>query len=323
MATLVRKNIWTLSAISTWEPTILWYAKAVDDMMSRPATDPTSWRFQAGVHGYSQSSDPFSGAGPIPKKAVTNKFWSQCQHGSWFFLPWHRMYLGFFEQMVRAAVVKLGGPADWALPYWNYSDAATPQARTLPPAFRQPTLPNGAPNPLSVLGGVNILRAPAINAGNSAAIPKSDVDLGGCLGKAFFAPTTDTTAGDLGFGGPATAINHDGHFFGLRSIESVPHNAIHMDVGGQTTLGWMTDPDTAALDPIFWLHHANIDRLWAVWNRMSPAHTDPAVAVNVAGRRITWATSIQFSFYDAKGKKVSMKPGEVTDTPSPFNYEYR
>ena len=25
------------------------------------------------------------------------------------------------------------------------------------------------------------------------------------------------------------------------------------------------NPDTAALDPIFWLHHANIDRLWSVW----------------------------------------------------------
>jgi tyrosinase len=29
----------------------------------------------------------------------------------------------------------------------------------------------------------------------------------------------------------------------------------------------MTNPDTAALDPIFWLHHANIDRLWNVWLR--------------------------------------------------------
>jgi len=322
VATLVRKNIWKLSAISTWEPTILWYAKAVHVMMSRPATDPTSWRFQAGVHGYDESSDPFSSVGPIPKKSVTNKFWSQCQHGSWFFLPWHRMYLGYFEQIVRAAVVQLGGPADWALQYWNYSDAGTPQARTLPPAFRQPTLPDGTPNPLVVLGGMHILRAPAINAGNPAAIPQKDVDLTGCIGKTFFSPTTDITVGDLGFGGPATSANHDGHVFGFRSIESVPHNAIHMDVGGQTTLGWMTDPDTAALDPIFWLHHANIDRLWAVWNRTPSAHTDPAVAVNVAGRKITWATSIAFSFHDAKGKKVSMKPGDVTGTSSPFNYEY-
>jgi tyrosinase len=29
----------------------------------------------------------------------------------------------------------------------------------------------------------------------------------------------------------------------------------------------MSMPQTAALDPIFWLHHANIDRLWSVWLR--------------------------------------------------------
>ena len=43
-----------------------------------------------------------------------------CQHQGWFFLPWHRMYLYFFERIVRAAVVEAGGPADFALPYWNY-----------------------------------------------------------------------------------------------------------------------------------------------------------------------------------------------------------
>jgi tyrosinase len=320
--TLVRKNAWKLSTISKWEPTLLWYAKAVGEMSTRPATDPTSWRFQAGVHGYSKRSDPFVGAGPIPKKAVTDKFWGQCQHGSWFFLPWHRMYLGLFEQIVRAAVVKLGGPADWTLPYWNYSDATNPNAKTLPPAFREPKLPDGSPNPLFVIRGVTILRAPAITGGNPAAIPDRDVDITGCLEKTFFSPTTDITVGDLGFGGPDTAANHDGHFFGVRSIESVPHNAIHMDVGGDQTLGWMTDPDTAALDPIFWMHHANIDRLWAVWNRMSASHSDPTVPVNVGGRKITWATSIKFNFYDATGKPVSMTPSQVTDTKVPFNYDY-
>jgi tyrosinase len=38
-------------------------------------------------------------------------------------------------------------------------------------------------------------------------------------------------------------------------------------IGGD---GWMSDPDKAALDPIFWLHHANIDRLWAAWTKGVP-----------------------------------------------------
>jgi tyrosinase len=37
----------------------------------------------------------------------------------------------------------------------------------------------------------------------------------------------------------------------------------------------MSDPDTAGLDPIFWLHHANIDRLWEVWRQNPATHVDP------------------------------------------------
>ena len=63
----------------------------------------------------------------------------------------------------------------------------------------------------------------------------------------------------------------DGNRNGL--LESLPHNVIHGFVGGAAVsqptqwgqVGLMSTPQTAALDPIFWLHHANIDRLWEVW----------------------------------------------------------
>src|SRR5262249_10583309 len=113
------------------------------------------------------------------------------------------------------------------------------------------------------------------------------------------------------------------------SVESVPHNAVHVDVGGEWTKagktldGWMIDPDTAALDPIFWLHHANIDRLWTVWNRISKLNTDPAGSVNVGGKNISWSTSVKFSFNDATGKVVTMTPSQVIDsTKTPFAYDY-
>jgi tyrosinase len=38
------------------------------------------------------------------------------------------------------------------------------------------------------------------------------------------------------------------------------HNAIHGYVGGD-----MSDPNLAAYDPIFYPHHSNIDRIWAIW----------------------------------------------------------
>ncbi|KAF5583284.1 tyrosinase precursor (monophenol monooxygenase) [Fusarium pseudoanthophilum] len=46
------------------------------------------------------------------------------------------------------------------------------------------------------------------------------------------------------------------------SIEDL-HNSYHMIIGGDT--GHMNDPSTAAFDPIFWMHHAQIDRLFAIW----------------------------------------------------------
>ena len=38
------------------------------------------------------------------------------------------------------------------------------------------------------------------------------------------------------------------------------HNNVHMWVGGP-----MTDIRISPADPVFWLHHANIDRIWSIW----------------------------------------------------------
>jgi len=48
---------------------------------------------------------------------------------------------------------------------------------------------------------------------------------------------------------------------GLENI----HNGVHVWVGG--SMSWIA---TAPADPIFWMHHANIDRLWAVWQVAHP-----------------------------------------------------
>lgn len=48
------------------------------------------------------------------------------------------------------------------------------------------------------------------------------------------------------------------------SLEGV-HGAVHVWVGGT-----MSFIPTAPADPIFWMHHANIDRLWWVWQQAHP-----------------------------------------------------
>jgi len=51
-------------------------------------------------------------------------------------------------------------------------------------------------------------------------------------------------------------------------LSSNPHNRVHNQIAGN-----MGDVDTAARDPVFWLHHANIDRMWAAW--VQAGHANP------------------------------------------------
>jgi tyrosinase len=79
--------------------------------------------------------------------------------------------------------------------------------------------------------------------------------------------------------------------------------------------GWMGSFNTAALDPIFWLHHANIDRLWTVWRRRKAGHLDPTEA--------GWLTNLSFEFHDATGQEVSFTSSQVVDTTVPLlSYRY-
>lgn len=53
---------------------------------------------------------------------------------------------------------------------------------------------------------------------------------------------------------------------GGNSIEHI-HNSVHNAVGGY---GHLTDSAASAFDPIFWLHHTNVDRLFAIWQAINP-----------------------------------------------------
>lgn len=60
----------------------------------------------------------------------------------------------------------------------------------------------------------------------------------------------------------------DGSQFGHYSSLELVHDYLHGTVGGPG--GHMTYPETAAFDPIFFFHHANIDRLTALWQYCYP-----------------------------------------------------
>ena len=52
-------------------------------------------------------------------------------------------------------------------------------------------------------------------------------------------------------------------------LEGNAHNNVHNNIGG-----WMPSASSPR-DPIFFMHHCNIDRIWAVWNLNNQNSSDP------------------------------------------------
>jgi tyrosinase len=270
----VRTNVWAKGGTFD-DPTILWYARGVAAMKARALAEPTSWRFYAGIHGFNaplwRLDGYLSDSDQLPSQPQQALFWRQCQHGSWYFLPWHRGYLLALEAVIRAAVISAGGPSDWALPYWNYFGGG--DQNQLPPAFASPDWPDGTGNnPLFVE------QRWGPNDDGNVFVPLDQVNL-----DALTVPDFDGVPppGDPGFGGVDTGFSHGGQTHG--DIESQPHDMVHVFVGGGNPQnpnlpGLMTSPSSAGLDPIFYLHHSNIDRLWESWLQESASEGNPTDA---------------------------------------------
>ncbi len=210
----IRRNV---NDLAVDDPIILAYKKAVEVMRSRPATDPRSWTAQASIHQ------------------------NFCPHSNWFFLPWHRSYLAWFEDICREAC----GDDSFALPYWNWT--------------KDPQVPKhfwGDDNPLN---------------------HERDITADGVIDAEFVGETVMknsvlATKDFEIFASSRSPAQRLGQGTGL--LEGTPHNNVHVSVGGDM-LTFMSP-----LDPIFWLHHANVDRVWTEWNRMGNANTSNAAWLN-------------------------------------------
>jgi tyrosinase len=282
MPVFTRKNAWNNNGTFD-NPDLLWYAKGVGVMQSRQISDPTSWWFYGAIHGqYITDNDgpgpaptdypnwgkipgpPNVPVTPLPTKALIKQYWDQCQHAGWFFPPWHRGYLYALENILREIINGLGCTYDWALPYWNY--LGTANSYRIPPAFTQQTLPDGTPNPLYVKARFG---------------PNGDGSIFVQIPPVSQACQQDTTFTDQ-YGGGVTGFDHFDNSTG--DLENNPHNFVHGMVGGNSNSsnfwGLMSDPGLAALDPIFYLHHCNIDRMWAAWNAAGNANPTDANWLN-------------------------------------------
>ncbi|GAA2631718.1 tyrosinase family protein [Paractinoplanes durhamensis] len=301
----VREDIWELESQQEWHPITFAYALAVGEMQRRSEADPgdpTGWLYQSSVHSMN-----------LPPTEPPDVWRHQCQHTSWNFLPWHRMYLYWFEEIARSIIeasaeIDRGTKSTWALPYWNYDRRGV--TNTLPPPFRAKFLRDGRPNPLFVdernkAPGRDLNNGDGMRDGRQGPISVTT---------ARFALPATVFAGLGSFGGPRTGWHH---MFenGIRTsglLEATPHGSVHTEVGGAD--GLMSAFDTAALDPIFWLHHANIDRLWSVWLAQDqPPRANPTEAA--------WLT-MESHFHDRTGADLKQRTEKVLDEVADLGYRY-
>jgi len=77
-----------------------------------------------------------------------------------------------------------------------------------------------------------------------------------------------TSFADLATTAQTAMSNTD--FSSFQSALNSPHGSVHGRVGGN-----MGSVPYAGFDPIFWLHHANVDRLWAVWQASNSGPLPP------------------------------------------------
>lgn len=207
----VRRNI---ASLAPDDPIIEIYKDAVNAMKNLPASDPRSWTRQAQIH------------------------LDHCPHGNWFFLPWHRAYLSYFERICR----ELTGEEDFALPYWNWSTN-----RQVPAPFW-----GNSSNPLF---------------NSTRTISQSDQAATEFVGQDVLTSIMNETDFFTFASGSATMQRT---FSSYGRLEGTPHNYIHGFIGGN--MGDFMSP----LDPIFWLHHNMIECCWVEWNigRRNPNTND-------------------------------------------------
>ncbi|MBT2399831.1 tyrosinase family protein [Streptomyces sp. ISL-100] len=181
-------------------------------------------------------------------------------HRSPSFLPWHRRFLIQFEQALQTV------NPDVALPYWDWTVDRSPTSSLWAADFlggtgrsRDGQVSDGAfaatsgKWPVSVrVDGRGFLRR-ALGSGGQQLPTRAEVD------SVLAMPTYDTTPWN------SASDGFRNHLEGWRGVNL--HNRVHVWVGGQMATG--VSPN----DPVFWLHHAFIDRLWAQWQARHPGST--------------------------------------------------
>ncbi|RXH86127.1 hypothetical protein DVH24_017180 [Malus domestica] len=232
------------------------YKTAIELMKNLPEDDPRNFWNQAQVHcaycegAYYYASNDCDGT----KEEIQ-------VHSSWLFYPFHRWYLYFYERILA----KLIKDPNFALPFWNWDGK---DGMYLPPIFEEgrsssPLFDHYRNAKHRKEKFVLDLNYNCTDSGKTDEEIKED-NLCTMHRQMYSASTGKDLR--LFFGHPYR--KGDKPSPGAGNIERIPHNNVHI---------WTGDPDwvredmgnlySAARDPIFFAHHANVDRMWYLWKK--------------------------------------------------------
>uniref|UniRef100_A0A0E0JPQ3 Tyrosinase copper-binding domain-containing protein n=1 Tax=Oryza punctata TaxID=4537 RepID=A0A0E0JPQ3_ORYPU len=263
------------------------YERAIALMKALPRSDPRSFYQQANIH-CAYCTGAYRQVGH-PELAVQ-------VHYSWLFFPFHRAYVYFFERIAG----KLLGDPGFALPFWSWD---VPEGMRMPMAFVNSSSP--LYDPLR-----NTRHAP----------PKLvDLDFMGAeknytdeqqiihnLRIMYKQMISSAPLASLFLGQPFRAGDSDKP--GPGSVEMYPHNTLHVwsgDISRPNTED-MGDNYSAGRDPLFYAHHANVDRIWEAWRHINNN------TFHVDFKDPDWLNS-SFLFYDEEARLVRITVHDILD----------
>lgn len=164
-------------------------------------------------------------------------------HGAPGFLPWHRAYLLDLERELQAIDPSV------SLHYWRFDQPA-------PNLFTR-----------EFLGVSDSLGTVQFGATNPLQFWRTD-GVQGINRRPFFS----TSQAPPGLLNEAQTLGLSTQYRFFRNMEGNPHGFAHTSFGGS-----ISSIGTAARDPLFFLLHCNVDRLWAKWQRQN-GRFNPALA---------------------------------------------
>ena len=312
------------------------YATAIRNLLKLSPTDPRNFYRNAFIHTL------------------------DCPHGNWWFLPWHRGYLGWWEQTVR----EFSGNPNFAFPYWDWTVQPF-----VPDAFWQGVL---NPSDSAFLSSFSAFQAEftppmtafynSLSAAQTGQLQQRPTGVGtdtfataqgfwNAVPSMFFTPAnarslteqdpnfddytkytvslevvTEALASPQFADSPSDPSKPDPLAFG--SLVASQHSEM---VGFgileglphnnvHNDTGGFMSDFLSPVDPIFMAHHSNIDRLWTVWTADQQQRGLPVLPTG--SQYAPWANEPFLFYINSQGQQVAQNTAGDYATVGSFNYTY-